>query len=178
VAGRYEEADYPQLLHNSRTGNPYLGPYTVKVVKVWRSAGTWYWQATQDLEDYTEPMRPLINNSDWFIGMSMEKEQLDQLKAFKTLSDEQLGLIQQCRIEKGKYSEGVLIHRNFSSIFRAVVPPLSLALAQTERDERAHRHQLMAEHGYRTELAAALHVAREIEQARAAGGIEALQRWQ
>jgi len=27
-------------------------------------------------------------------------------------------------------------------------------------------------------LAAALHVAREIEQARAAGGIEALRRWQ
>ena len=148
--------------------NPYLGPYTVKIVKVWRSAGTWYWQATQDLEDYTESMRPLINNSDWFIGMSMEKEQLQQLRAFKSLTDEQIGLIEQCRIDPGNYAEGTLIHRNFSSIFRAVLPPLSLALAQSEREERAHRYDLMKRHGYKTQLEAALHVAREIEHARSA----------
>ncbi|MEM9972219.1 MAG: FtsK/SpoIIIE domain-containing protein [Pseudomonadota bacterium] len=146
--------------------NPYLGPYTVKIVKVWRSAGTWYWQATQDLEDYTESMRPLINNSDWFIGMSMEKEQLQQLRAFKSLTDEQIGLIEQCRIDPGNYAEGTLIHRNFSSIFRAVLPPLSLALAQSEREERAHRYDLMKRYGYKTQLEAALHVAREIERAR------------
>ncbi len=158
-------------------GNPYLGPYTVKIVKVWRSAGTWYWQATQDLEDYTEPMRPLINNSDWFMGMSMEKEQLSQLQAFKSLSPEQVGLIENCRIEKGKYSEGVIIHRNFSSIFRAVLPPLSLALAQSERDERAHRHQLMKDHGYSTHLEAAFHIANEIEQSRETND-EAAEEWQ
>ena len=36
------------------TTNPLLAPYVVKVVKMWRKLGAWYWIATQNLEDFPD----------------------------------------------------------------------------------------------------------------------------
>ena len=44
-------------------------------------------------------------------------------------------------------------------------PPLALALAMTEKDEKARRHELMREHGC-TELEAVAYVAEEISRNR------------
>ena len=64
-----------------------------------------------------------------------------------------------------QYTEGVILTDEHAMLFRNVPPPLALALAMTEKDEKAKRHQLMKEHGC-TELEAVTMVAEEISRSR------------
>jgi hypothetical protein len=44
------------------TRNPLLAPYVVKITKMWRKLGAWYWLATQNVDDLpkaAEPSAPL-----------------------------------------------------------------------------------------------------------------------
>ena len=34
------------------TTNPLLNSYVVKITKMWRKLGAWYWLATQNLDDF------------------------------------------------------------------------------------------------------------------------------
>ena len=74
------------------------------------------------------------------------------------------------RKESGKFSEGVILSKSMEVLFRAVPPSLYLAMAMTEPEEKAERHQLMREHGI-SELEAAFKVAEKIDRTR---GIEPL----
>ena len=51
------------------------------------------------------------------------------------------------RKEPGKYVEGVVLADNLQALFRNVPPPLSLALAMTEKHEKAERAEIMRERG-------------------------------
>ena len=44
-----------------------------------------------------------------------------------------------------KYVEGVVLSDNLEALFRNVPPPLSLALAMTEKHEKAERADIMRE---------------------------------
>ena len=62
------------------------------------------------------------------------------------------------RKEPGLYTEGVVLADTVEALFRSVPPPLYLALAMTEKDEKAQRQRLMDEHGI-SEVAAAMRIA-------------------
>lgn len=141
--------------------NPVLGPMIYQIVKTWRSVGAWYWQATQNVGDFAGSMRELLANMEWWVCLSMPKSEVDAIQQLRELTAEQRSMLLAATKEPGKYVEGVVLHDRYSSLFRAVVPPLALALAQTEQHERAHRAQLMEQHGI-TELEAARRVALEI----------------
>lgn len=140
------------------TTNPLLAPYVVKVVKMWRKLGAWYWIATQNLEDFPDAAKRLLNMIEWWLCLVMPKEEIEQIARFKALTPEQKELLLSARKEPGQYTEGVVLSDTVEALFRHVPPPLYLALAMTEKDEKAERQRLMDEHGI-SEVAAALRVA-------------------
>jgi hypothetical protein len=48
---------------------------------------------------------------------------------------------------KAVYAGGVVLADNLDTLFRSVLPPLSLALAMTKKHEKAERAAIMREHG-------------------------------
>lgn len=64
----------------------------------------------------------------------------------------------------GQYTEGVILGKNLTALFRQVPPPLALALAMTEKDEKAARRAIMRERGC-SELQAAYVMAERLAAA-------------
>ncbi len=147
------------------TTNPLLAPYVIKIVKMWRKLGAWFWIATQNLEDFPDASRKMLNMLEWWLCLVMPKDEIDQIARFKELSDEQRSLLLAARKSSGHYTEGVVLTDELAALFRNVPPPLALALAMTEKDEKAKRHALMREHGC-SELEAVHRVAEQIAKKR------------
>ena len=148
---------------------PLMGKFITKAVKTFRSAGTWFWQATQNIKDMSDDMRKLLSNLEWFICLSMSKDEVADLMAVKSLTDEQQNMAQSATKEPGKFSEGVVIHEKFTGLFRSIMPPHALALAQTEQHERAARRKIQIDTGC-TELEAVFAVSQRIKDARSSVG--------
>jgi conjugative transfer ATPase len=145
------------------TTNPLLAPYVVKVVKMWRKLGAWYWIATQNLDDFPDAAKRLLNMIEWWLCLVMPKEEVDQIARFKAITPEQKQLLLSARKEPGQYTEGVVLADTVEALFRHVPPPLYLALAMTEKDEKAERQRLMDAHKI-TEVAAATRVGERISR--------------
>ena len=129
------------------TTNPLLARYVVKITKMWRKLGAWFWIATQNLEDFPDASRRMLNMMEWWLCLVMPKEEVEQIARFKDLNEEQRSLLLSARKEPGKYVEGVVLADNLEALFRSVPPPLSLALAMTEKHEKAERAAIMHERG-------------------------------
>ena len=143
------------------TTNPLLARYVVKITKMWRKLGAWFWIATQNLEDFPDASRKMLNMMEWWLCLVMPKEEIEQIARFKDLSAEQRSLLLSARKEPGKYVEGVVLSDNLEALFRNVPPPLSLALAMTEKHEKAERAAIMQAKGC-SELEAVQIVAQRI----------------
>ncbi|PMR75277.1 conjugative transfer ATPase [Billgrantia endophytica] len=152
------------------TKNPLLAPYVVKVTKMWRKLGAWFWLATQNLDDLPKAAEPMLNMIEWWICLSMPPDEVEKIARFRELNASQKALMLSARKETGKFSEGVVLSKTMELLFRAVPPSLYLALAMTEPEEKAERYRLMRQHGI-GELDAAFKMAEEIDRAR---GIEPL----
>jgi conjugative transfer ATPase len=147
------------------TTNPLLARYVVKITKMWRKLGAWFWIATQNLEDFPDASRRILNMMEWWLCLVMPKEEVEQIARFKDLTDEQRSLLLSARKEPGKYTEGVVIADSVEALFRNVPPPLSLALAMTEKHEKAERAVIMRELAC-TELEAVYVIAERIARNR------------
>ncbi len=143
------------------TTNPLLARYVVKITKMWRKLGAWFWIATQNLEDFPDASRKMLNMMEWWLCLVMPKEEVEQIARFKDLTDVQRSLLLSARKEPGKYVEGVVLSDNLEALFRNVPPPLSLALAMTEKYEKAERGVIMRERNC-TELEAVHVIAEQI----------------
>ncbi|TNL09677.1 conjugative transfer ATPase [Kosakonia cowanii] len=152
------------------TKNPLLAPYVVKITKMWRKLGAWYWLATQNLDDLPKAAEPMLNMIEWWVCLSMPPDEVEKIARFRELNASQKALMLSARKEAGKFTEGVILSKSMELLFRAVPPSLYLALAMTEPEEKAERYRLMQEFGV-SELDAALKVAEKIDRAR---GIETL----
>ena len=143
------------------TTNPLLARYVVKITKMWRKLGAWFWIATQNLEDFPDASRKMLNMMEWWLCLVMPKEEIEQIARFKDLTDVQRSLLLSARKEPGKYVEGVVLSDHLEALFRNVPPPLSLALAMTEKHEKAERAAIMQEKGC-SELEAVYRMAERI----------------
>jgi conjugative transfer ATPase len=152
------------------TKNPLLAPYVVKITKMWRKLGAWFWLATQNLDDLPKAAEPMLNMIEWWICLSMPPDEVEKIARFRELSPAQKTLMMSARKEAGKYCEGVVLSKSMEALFRAVPPSLYLAMAMTEPEEKAARFNLMQECGI-SELDAAIRVAENIDRSR---GIEPL----
>ncbi len=166
---RHQHDDRPTLVVTDEghiiTTNPLLARYVVKITKMWRKLGAWFWIATQNLEDFPDASRKMLNMMEWWLCLVMPKEEVEQIARFKDLNDEQRNLLLSARKEPGKYVEGVVLADKVEALFRNVPPALSLALAMTEKHEKAERAAIMREKGC-SELEAVYEIARRIERSR------------
>ena len=105
---------------------------------------------------------------EWWLCLVMPKDEVEQIARFRQLTDEQRQMLLSARKESGKYTEGVVLTDNLAALFRNVPPALALALAQTEKDEKAARAEIMRREQC-SEVEAAMHIAAEIERRRAGG---------
>lgn len=147
------------------TTNPLLAPYVIKITKMWRKLGTWLWLATQNMGDFPDASKRMLNMMEWWICLTMPKEEVEQIKRFRTLNDETTQLLLSTRKDPGKFTEGVVLTDHLEALFRNVPPALPLALAMTEKHEKAQRAEIMRERNC-SELDAAYAVAENIESAR------------
>jgi conjugative transfer ATPase len=152
------------------TKNALLAPYVVKITKMWRKLGAWFWLATQNLDDFPRAAEPMLNMIEWWICLSMPPDEVEKIARFRDLTPAQKTLLLSARKQSGAYSEGVILSRTLELLFRAVPPSLYLALAMTETEEKNERFELMQTRGI-SELDAALAMADRIDRSR---GIEPL----
>jgi len=151
------------------TKNPLLAPYIVKITKMWRKLGAWFWLATQNLDDLPKAAEPMLNMIEWWVCLSMPPDEVEKIARFRELNDAQKALMLSARKEAGKFTEGVILSKSMEVLFRAVPPSLYLAMAMTEPEEKNERYQLMQKHGV-SELDAAMLMAQEMDKKR---GIDA-----
>ena len=147
------------------TKNPLLSPYTLKITKMWRKLGAWFWMATQNIEDLPKAAEPMLNMIEWWICLNMPPDEVNKIARFRELNDAQKKLMLSARKESGKFTEGVILSKSTEVLFRAVPPSLYLAMAMTEPEEKAERFRLMNEHGI-SELDAAMAMVKAIDRKR------------
>ncbi len=150
--------------------NPLVAPTLNNIMAMWRTFGAWLWLATQTLAQFPENAREMLNQPEWLIALSMDQGEVEQVARFKHLSEDQRSLLLSAKKASGDYVEGVVVSDILLTLFRSVVPALSLALAQTEKSEKAVRAELMKQHRC-SELDAVHRIAAAIKQKRANGGI-------
>lgn len=143
--------------------NPLLAPYIVKITKMWRKLGAWYWLATQNVDDFPASTERMLNMMEWWVCLAMPRDEVEKIARFKDLTDEQKNMMIRCRKEPDKYVEGVVLSDSMQMQFRNVPPPIALTLAMTEKHEKAERQRLMQQHGLASEMKAAELMATHIQ---------------
>ena len=144
------------------TTNPLLAPFVVKVVKMWRKLGAWWWVATQNMADFPSAAKKMLNMIEWWICLVMPQDEIEDIAKFKSLSDEQKSLMLSAAKEPKKFTEGVVLSENMEALFRSVPPSLFLSLAGTEKSEKVERAKHMKKFGI-TEVEAAEYQGRMID---------------
>lgn len=147
------------------TTNPLLAPFLTKIVKMWRKLGAWLWLATQNLEDFPDAAKKMLNMVEWWICLVMPKEEVNEIARFRNINEAQRQMLLSASKAPQQYTEGVVMAENIECLFRSVPPSLLLSLAMTEKHEKATRAALMREHGIE-EVDAAIRVAEGIDRAR------------
>ena len=143
---------------------PLVAAFIVLMSKVARKIGLWITAATQNIEDFpTEEAKKALSMMETWLCLNLSKKEIEKVNQFKSLSDEQIALLQNVTKIPKLYTEGVLLGARYQGLFRNIPPRLSLALAMTEQDEKAQRKQLMDEHGI-SELEAAEMIAAQLEK--------------
>ncbi|MBS0417967.1 MAG: conjugative transfer ATPase [Proteobacteria bacterium] len=150
--------------------NPLLAPYVVKITKMWRKLGAWFWLATQNLDDFPRAAEAMLNMIEWWFCLSMPPDEVEKIARFRELTPAQRSLLLSARKQSGDYAEGVILSRSMEVLVRIVSASLYLALAMTETEEKNERFELMQQQGL-SELDAALEMANRIDRSR---GIEPL----
>ena len=144
------------------TTNPLLAPFVVKVVKMWRKLGAWWWVATQNMADFPSAAKKMLNMIEWWICLVMPQDEVEDIAKFKSLSEEQKALMLSATKEPKKYTEGVVLSENMEALFRSVPPSLFLSLAGTEKSEKVERANHMKKFGI-SEVEAAEYQGRMID---------------
>ena len=130
------------------TSNPTLSAYVVKVIKLLgRRLGVWFWMASQNINDFADEAEKMLAMFEWWLCLHTGNSELRELERFRKLSDHTAALLSSTRKVPGKYGEGVVLAETIQGLFRSVLPPLVLALAQSEQEEKARRAKLMQQHG-------------------------------
>lgn len=147
------------------TKNPLITPAVVKIVKMWRKLGAWFWLATQNMADFPNEAAAILSLCEWWFCLALEAAEVDEVARFKRLTDEQKDLLLSCRKQKGAYTEGVIFSSKVTLLVRSVLPSFLLAIAGTDTDERSHRKIIRDTHKCSWTEANRI-VAGEIDQAR------------
>ena len=152
------------------TKNPMLVKPFVFGVKTWRKVSISLQLASQNLDDYPDQAKSMLNLAEWWYCLVMPKEEIDEISRFRALNEEQKALLQSATKASKKFTEGVVMSDAMNSLFRVVMPGLALGLAGTDGDEKILRKNIIDQMGYTGRFAmmkAAVEAGRRITEARA-----------
>lgn len=141
--------------------NPITVAYTTKCSKMSRKLGLWLWLASQNIQDFPDEACKILSMIEFWLCLGMSEAEMGQVERFKTLTEEERILFRSVRKDRGKFVEGVLLCNRLKALFRNIPPRLSLALAMTEKEEKAERKSLMKRYGF-NEVEAAMHIAKQL----------------
>lgn len=147
------------------TANPLLAPFLVGVAKMGRKLNHWLWLATQNVKDFPDVSAKMLNMLEWWLLLNMPPNEIEEVRRFKTLTEDQRLMVESATKASGKYTEGVVLGGRLQSLFRVVPPSLYLSLAGTEPEEKAERAEIMREFNC-SELDAAIKVAEKLDRLR------------
>ncbi len=143
--------------------NPLVAAFVILMSKVARKIGLWLIPCTQNVEDFsTVESKKVLSMMETWLCLAVDKKEIEHMRQFKSLSDEEIALLKDIKKYPGLYSEGVLLGARYKGLFRHVPPRLALALAMTEQTEKAERKALMQENNV-DELGAAELMAKRLE---------------
>lgn len=126
--------------------NGLIAKTVIKIVKMWRKLGAWYWPATQNMEDYAGDARVVLSLCEFWLLLGLEPQQADEVAAFKKLTDEEKNLLMSAQKQDKSYTEAIIISKKVHFLMRLVPPSLILTLAGTDEDERKKRDRVRKEH--------------------------------
>ena len=141
--------------------------YLVLLAKVARKFGVWLIFATQNINDFSGKARKILSMMETWICLSLDREEVAHIETFKPLTEEMKALLLSVQKFPGLYSEGVLIGKRYSGLFRNVPPRFMLALSMTEQHERAELAKIMQENNLTSELEAVEIMACKLEEKQA-----------
>lgn len=141
--------------------------YLVLLAKVARKFGVWLIFATQNINDFSGKARKILSMIETWICLSLDREEVAHIETFKPLTEEMKALLLSVQKFPGLYSEGVLIGKRYSGLFRNVPPRFMLALSMTEQHERAELAQIMQDENLTSELEAVEIMAKRLEEKQA-----------
>lgn len=145
-----------------------LVPAIVKIVKMMRKLGCWYWIATQNIKDFSDEAAALLKLAEWWEVLLVPEGEDDDIAKFKKLTDDQRAILSSVTKDPRKYTEGFLMCANKkinNQIFRNIPPSIILALSMSDPDEKLARASVMKRENV-SELDAALIMAEELDRAR------------
>lgn len=137
--------------------------YLTKCAKMSRKFGLWLWLATQNIGDFPQEARKILSMIETWLCLGMSEAEMQAIESFRKLSEEERNLFRSIRKASKKYVEGVLLSSKVKALFRNVPPRLSLALAMTEKHEKAQRAKLMEQYQI-SELEAAKMIAEDLSK--------------
>ncbi|MCK4870628.1 MAG: conjugative transfer ATPase, partial [Gammaproteobacteria bacterium] len=129
------------------TKNILTAVYLTKCSKMSRKIGLWLWLATQNVQDFPDDARKMLSMIEFWVCLGMSEAEMVEVERFKPLTNEERSLFRSVRKASGKYVEGVLLCNRFKGLFRNVPPRLALAIAMTEKPEKAERRDLVETYG-------------------------------
>ncbi len=135
--------------------------YLTKCAKMSRKFGLWLWLSTQNVADFPQEARKILSMMEFWVCLGMSEVEMKSVEEFRKLSEEERELFRSVRKASKKYVEGVLLCPKVKALFRNVPPRLSLALAMTEKHEKAERRKLMKQYKI-TEIEAAKKIANQM----------------
>lgn len=144
------------------TSNPLTAVSVTKGAKMSRKIGLWLWFATQNVKDFPNDACKMLSMMEFWLCLGMSAAELAEVERFKTITEEERLLFHSVRKEAKKYVEDVILCNKFKGLFRNVPPLSSLALAMTEKHEKAERKQIM-QATHCTEVEAAIKIAERMK---------------
>lgn len=145
--------------------NPLVSPYLARIVATWRTFGAWLWIATQNLRQFPDSAKELLDQPEWWTLLALDRDEIEQISRFRAMTPEQESMILSARKVPDRYTEGIVLSSGLMNLFRNIPPAIALALAQTEKHEKAARDRLRENHGL-SELEAAHRIAEKIRRER------------
>ena len=123
---------------------PSIVAFSVLMAKVARKIGLWLLPATQNVMDFSgEHTAKLLSLMETWFCLSLSKKEIEEIEKRRQLTREEKKLLTKADNIKGVYSEIVMLGAQFQGLFRHIPPRIALALAMTEKDEKAERAELM-----------------------------------
>ena len=86
---KMQHSDRPTLVVTDEghliTTHPLLANYVVKITKMWRKLGAWFWIATQNLADFPDASKRMLNMMEWWLCLGHAERRNRSNRAFSRI---------------------------------------------------------------------------------------------